>query len=1089
MADIGTCSSCGAALPADAPKGFCPRCLYRLGFGVDPEDDRQNPEGRGQKSEARAQIPVGAASIPNRKSGIANPFGDYELLEEIGHGGTGIVYKARQRSLDRIVALKLLLFGPHAPPESVKRLRAEAVAAAALHHPSIVAIYEVGFCEGQHFIAMDYVEGQCLSALIRGTPLPERRAAGYVKTIAEAIHHAHEHGILHRDLKPANVLIDADDQPRITDFGLAKRLAGDSELTVTDQVLGSPNYMPPEQATGKRGTVSRRSDVYALGAILYHALTGRPPFVGEGLAETVQQVLNVEPLSLRVLNARVTRDLETVCLKCLEKEPGKRYATAQLLAEELGRFLEGKPLLARPIGPVGKVSRWCRRNPVRAGLIAALVAVFALGAGGVLWQWKRAERNAREEARQRMRAEHNAYAADVKAAQAELQKENSSQALALLRQYRPQRGKEDLRTVEWRYLWQQCRSDEPLSLPHPEAVGDVALSPDGQVLATCTWGVDWKTRVWDLRLAKVIQEFPGGGTPAPKRSLAFSPDGNRLVLRGPRGFEVRATGDWSLLREFKAAANSPCCLSANGRVLVTRGEEGLQVWGLGNGTCRVLTNTFAANFNLGVTADGSRIVSSPAVPIFDTRGPIVLWNLERNTTDTLAADADVTALAIAPNGDRAASGHYLGEVFLWNLATRQSIALQADILPRAHRLSVSGMAYSPDGELLATAGYDQVIRIWETASRKLLRTLRWHGDNIWGLAFSSDGRRLVSASTDGTARIWDVEPRQSVSRTFSLPTNAIPAGFLPGGGSLVSMDAAARVAQLWSLPGGDLLSSNAFEHAEALGCQWLRLFPKLDRVLGVTTNGTVHLWRLTTGSHQRTIALGATNFIPDHLSPDGRWLLGFPPGQPSLTLYDLRAVRRVPDFAFPWLWVYGAAFSPDGRWLVVSHQRSGTAGVITAWDLHRGRVARTFGASEMQVVCLAFSATGRILASGGGDRRVRLWSFPAGTPLHDPLEGHLAWVAQIAFSADDKTLASVGSDGMRLWNVASGRETLVFENALMASGGLRSIASSFHAAQAEFNPGGRSLIWQEFQGPIRITPLPTLEEIDKTENAKTQALP
>ena len=487
MANTSTCPSCGTALPADAPKGFCPRCLYRLGFGVDPEDGSQKSEIRQQRSEASGQISVGAASIASRQSEIANPFGDYELLGEIGHGGMGIVYKARQKSLDRVVALKLLLFGPHAPPESVKRLRAEAVAAAALHHPNIVAIHEVGFCEGQHFIAMDYVEGQCLSALIRGTPLPERRAAGYVKTIAEAIHHAHEHGILHRDLKPANVLIDTEDQPRVTDFGLAKRFDPSGEqsaITLAGQVLGSPNYMPPEQATGKRGTVSRRSDVYALGAILYHALTGRPPFIGEGLAETMQQVLNVEPLSPRVLNPRVTRDLETVCLKCLEKEPGKRYATAQLLAQELGRFLEGKPVLARPVGRLAKAWRWCRRNPVRAGFIAALVAVFALGAGGVLWQWKRAERNAREEARQRLRAEHAAYAADMKAAQVELQKENSSQALALLRRYRPQSGKEDLRTVEWRYLWQQCRSEELLSLPHPEAVGDVALSPDGQLGAT-----------------------------------------------------------------------------------------------------------------------------------------------------------------------------------------------------------------------------------------------------------------------------------------------------------------------------------------------------------------------------------------------------------------------------------------------------------------------------------------------------------------------------------------------------------------------------------------------------------------------------
>jgi serine/threonine protein kinase len=254
----------------------------------------------------------------------------------------GVVYKARQKSLDRIVALKLLWFGPHAPAESVKRFRAEAVATAALQHPNIVAIHEVGFCEGQHFIAMDFVEGQSLTQVIADGGLRAadfRRQANWIKTIAEAVHYAHERGILHRDLKPSNVLINAQGQPQVVDFGLAKRLEGDSELTITGQVLGSPNYMSPEQATGKRGTVSRRTDVYALGAILYHALTGRPPFMGEGLAETVQQVLNVDPVPPRMLNPGVPADLETVCLKCLENQPAIRLAYEQMIDVEFVRFI------------------------------------------------------------------------------------------------------------------------------------------------------------------------------------------------------------------------------------------------------------------------------------------------------------------------------------------------------------------------------------------------------------------------------------------------------------------------------------------------------------------------------------------------------------------------------------------------------------------------------------------------------------------------------------------------------------------------------------------------------------------------------
>ena len=304
MPKNGNCPDCGQPLPEDALGGVCPLCSLRSALKFGSAGDA-----------LQLQHPPSA-------SPFVRDFGDYELLEEIARGGMGIVYKARQKSLDRIVALKLLLFGPQASPEFAKRFRAEAVLAASLQHPNIVAIHEVGVHEGQQFFVMDYVAGPSLARLVGHQPLPARRAAGYLKTVAEAIHYAHERGILHRDLKPSNVLIDANDQPRVTDFGLARRFEGDSQLTLTGQVLGSPNYIPPEQALGKRGKVSRQSDVYALGAMLYHLLTGRPPFQGETVTDTLQQVLNTEPLAPRLLNPSVPRDLETICLKCLEKEPG-----------------------------------------------------------------------------------------------------------------------------------------------------------------------------------------------------------------------------------------------------------------------------------------------------------------------------------------------------------------------------------------------------------------------------------------------------------------------------------------------------------------------------------------------------------------------------------------------------------------------------------------------------------------------------------------------------------------------------------------------------------------------------------------------
>jgi eukaryotic-like serine/threonine-protein kinase len=319
----------------------------------------------------------------------------------------GVVYKAHQRSLHRIVAVKLILSGRFASKESVERLRAEAMAAAALRHPNIVAIYELGQVDGQHYFAMDYVEGRSLAEVVRHGPIPGRQAARYLLAIARAVHYGHQRGTLHRDLKPSNVLIDEQDQPRITDFGLAKRLNdGDGEPDAAGEPIGSPGYMPPEQARGDHDGIDIHSDVYSLGALLYDLLTGRPPFCAETMQATLDQVLHNPPASPRALNPNVPRDLETICLKCLQKEPAHRYLSAQELADELGCFLEGKPIRARPVGVAEQAWRWCSRNSTVAGLGALVFLLFASGLAGVLWQWRRAENYARRESARRVQAEH-----------------------------------------------------------------------------------------------------------------------------------------------------------------------------------------------------------------------------------------------------------------------------------------------------------------------------------------------------------------------------------------------------------------------------------------------------------------------------------------------------------------------------------------------------------------------------------------------------------------------------------------------------------------------------------------------------------
>ncbi|MCI0744869.1 MAG: protein kinase [Verrucomicrobia subdivision 3 bacterium] len=355
MSQVRTCQECWAPLASDAPEGFCPTCML---------------EGA---------LKLGTHNKPPEVGTTNRRFGDYELLEEIARGGMGIVWRARQVSLNRTVAVKMILGGEFASREQALRFRAEAEAAARLQHPNIVRIHETGEVAGQAYFSMDYIEGKSLSELVRDKPFPAKRAAAYVQRIAEATHYAHEHGILHRDLKPSNVLIDEHDQPRITDFGLAKRVERESFMTVTGQVLGSPSFMPPEQADAKRGKAGRYSDVYALGGILFYLVTGRAPFIAGTVAETLHHVLNTEPVSPRLLNPSVPADIATICLKCLEKDPAKRYQTAQQLVDELTRFLNGEPIQARPVGRAEKTWRWCRRHPavsiaIACAILAAVIA-------------------------------------------------------------------------------------------------------------------------------------------------------------------------------------------------------------------------------------------------------------------------------------------------------------------------------------------------------------------------------------------------------------------------------------------------------------------------------------------------------------------------------------------------------------------------------------------------------------------------------------------------------------------------------------------------------------------------------------------
>ena len=518
------CAQCGAVLSVYAVEGVCGNCLLKPGLEPMPEPLDEPAD--------EARFPALRAGS-NRSSNTEDMgrFGDYELLEEIARGGMGVVYRARQVSLDRIVAVKMILAGPFASKDFVQRFRTEAAAAASLQHPNIVAIHEVGFADGQHFFSMDYVEGQTLAQLVAKRPLPARQAATYLKTIAEAIHYAHERNVLHRDLKPSNVLVDsATDQPRVTDFGLAKRLEAETELTLSGQMLGSPNYMSPEQATAKRGTVGKRSDVYSLGAILYHLLTGRPPFQGETLTDVLHQLADNDPLAPHLLNPRVPPDLETICVKCLEKEPARRYQSAQELADELDRFLRDEPIHARPVTRAERTWRWCRRKPALASLGVALhwcsrwchrhpLAVAACQSQA------RQPAVARDENRERV--DQNLYDSDMSLAQHAWDDGDLGLTLGLLEAHQPRTGRTDRRGFEWFYFWNLCQGDQRMTLPgHSQAVNSVAFSPDGKRLATGSVGDP--VQIWDSATGNIVKTLPEQNV----ISLAFSPDGQMLGVGG-----------------------------------------------------------------------------------------------------------------------------------------------------------------------------------------------------------------------------------------------------------------------------------------------------------------------------------------------------------------------------------------------------------------------------------------------------------------------------------------------------------------------------------------------------------------------------
>jgi WD40 repeat protein len=970
-------------------------------------------------------------------------FADYELLEEIGRGGMGVVYKARQLSLDRIVAVKMILAGRFAKPEDVERFRAEAKAAAKLQHPGIVAIHEVGEHEGQEYYSMDYVQGQCLADL--NGPLHANRAALYLQSIAQAVQYSHAHGVLHRDLKPSNILIDLGDHPRVTDFGLAKRLADNStfdirhsSLTLSGQVLGSPNFMPPEQAAGRGAKVGPYSDVYSLGAILYHLLTDRPPFVAETVAETLLQVATVDPLAPRVLNPSVPRDLETICLKCLEKPPAKRYPTAQSLADELGRFLRCEPISARPVSTAEKAWRWCRRQPALAGLgtavilllitVATVSTVAALRIAAARSQEATQHQLAEQ---QRLRAEEralaarqNEYAADMSLAQQALSDHNLGRALELLEKYRPRAKSEirnpksemDLLGWEWRYLWQQSRSDELFTLhrglsPHSVVV---AVSPDGSRVAAAS--IENSVRLWNLHSQRPLAALELTNV----SELAFSADGRWLACLSRRKW-IKLVDGWTLQSVATVDhAALACAFAADSQSLYTADPTQVRRWRVPDGqeierkSFELNTNAItsrAGNEQMAVAPDGG------AVAWGSLDGGIRVWTL---TNDTLYAafpregQTLLFRLSFSPDGQTLAAGYTDGSVRLWSLPDRRLLhTLQG------HTAFVSVLAFSADGKRLATASYDQTIALWNTITGMQITYLMGHRDEVIALAFCPGGQRLISSSRDGSIRVWDARAKMRSASAQSFPFLAPGCALSPDGRTAL-MSSFENKLHLWDTLA---LCELPWQPATHSGSAWAAVASGGKMLATGTSDGMVHLWNCE-GDRWVEMATfsghtGAVHGVA--FSPDGQFLASKGTDL-QIAVWYLATRREVLRFDT------GSrggplAFSPDSHILA-----AGSAGGATGlWDLRHRRSLAQLAKHPRGVFGVALSHDGRLAATASYDHTVKLWDIAAAPQVREvaTLTGSLTPAWSVAFSPDDTRLAvGLGDGEVRLWNVQTHHEAL-----------------------------------------------------------------
>lgn len=1045
------CPQCNQPLAADAPAGLCPQCLL---------------------GQALAAPPVGTA---------IRYFGDYELVKEIAHGAMGVVYKARQVSLNRSVALKMILAGKLATPDLVHRFRIEAEAAAHLDHPQIVPIFEVGEHEGVQYFSMRLLEGGNLAQRMASRCFDDPKdSAVLIATLARAVHYAHQRGILHRDLKPANILLDAEGRAQISDFGLAKLLESEADVTLSGTILGTPAYMAPEQAAGETRHLTTAVDIYGLGAILYHLLTGHPPFAEETPLATLKQVLESEPPRPRSLNRKVDRDLETICLKCLEKDPRKRYGSGEALAEDLERWLAGKPILARPIGWTERLGKWIRRRPAVATVIAlAILAPISLAAGAYWY-------NARL-ARERNQAQALLSRAQADQAIERLKAGDDTGLLHLLLACETAGINSPWRD-RWATLWAAWHEPGRNRLQHvlgrQDPVRAMAIRPDGKQIATASdqqvdfWDVEtgrpqgrpldirrhvhpdeilWSLYPGEDENMKHMREFMikfGIGTNPLITEVVWRPDGKVLVgLQGsvrqvwdtdsaqptgvpfspypydrdglvaigpsPEGYRLQdaLTGKWLSPPAPEAAVNSPhMALSRGGKRLATL-EPTVSLWDMPSGLAIATNLTNGADVKeLLFNHDGTLLAGRRS------DGSIQLWDATTGHPrgEPLPRRFQATPVTGGSHGQAFSPD---GRFFAFNSANGVHLYRTEPLEPVGTPLVGHGeilpdAAFSPDGQRLLTATDDGRIQIWTT--RDLLPDGRaiQHQGPILDAQFTPDGQRLATLSKDGTTRIWSIgkPPADPANFRQRYPIRTIE---FSSGSDVMAIYLRGQPLQFHSISTGQPLGNPIpLEPGE-----WVHaLSPDARWFATVNSNQALRIWDRTSGQAQVQMPATTGQIHGVMFSPDGTslaWLtFGEQDSNGRIRVWDLAQGRLTGEPIQVAHANSGMRYSSDSRLVLIL-----VDGSWLAWDVATGKMRHGFPPDPDQVKYPVVSANGRYLAAchSPDTEKVEIIDLETGQPRGRPLAHH-GELTTMAISSDGNTAATGSADGTTLlWDIVMGR--------------------------------------------------------------------